>query len=843
MENAAGFTKSSTPFWMRPPDATFAALASGAQGLTADEAAARLAADGPNTDRPVRRISPAVAIARRVLEPLILLLLFAAAVSAAMGDATSAGIIAAIIVGSIALDAIQEGRAARTADALKQSVALTAEVRRDGRFIDIPTADIVAGDVFRVRVGDVVPADALILDVSSFTADEAALTGEPYPVEKHPGIIASRAPAEATNALFRGSIVQTGEATALAVATGGKTLFGAVASVLAEDAAPSPFQRDLRALGLVVARAAGVLSVAVLAVNLLFGRPLIDSLMFAVALAVGLTPELLPMITTVTLSRGAVRMARQRVIVRRLTAIHDLGAMTVLCTDKTGTLTSAEIVLAGSLDARGADDPHIAMLAGLCAALAGDRGAMDGALAAAAPQAAEGWTAQGRIGFNYELRRGSVLAAREGERLLICKGAPEAILAVCDRQRDGSGAIMLDDAARDAIAARLRGLAAQGLRAVAVATKPCAAQVDTLEPGDDSDLIFEGVCTFADPPKASAAAALKRLAAAGVRVKILSGDDPLVVARVAGLVGLTETAVLAGPDLEMLNDDALAARVQGVDLYGRLTPDQKVRVVRALQARGETVGFLGDGVNDAPGIRTADVGLSVDGATGVARAAADMILLAPDLNVVADGVGEGRRTFANILKYVRMGSSSNFGNMLSMAMASLFLPFLPLLATQILLNNLLYDLSEIGIPFDTVDPSDLGRPQRWSMRGIVRYAGIMGPLSSIFDFMTFVVLLDGFHVAAPEFRTGWFLESIATQILVVFLIRTRGAPWRTPPDRWLLVSALCALVVALALPFTLAGRWFGFAAPGAGVLLGMGGITAGYLLAAQWVKRVAAGGH
>lgn len=841
MGHPPGAAESSTPFWTQPQDAVCAALASGAQGLTGSEAAARLASIGPNTDRPVRRLSPVIAIGRRVLEPLILLLLFAAGVSAGMGDATSACIIAAIIIGSIALDAIQEGRAARAAEALRQSVALTAEVRRDGKFVSVPTAEVVPGDVFRVRTGDVIPADALVLEVASFTANEAALTGEPYPVEKRPGPILSHSPAEAANALFRGAIAQTGEATALAVTTGRKTLFGAVASVLAEDSAPSPFQRDLRALGLVVARAAGVLSVAVLAINLLFGRPLIESLMFAVALAVGLTPELLPMITTVTLSRGAVRMARRRVIVKRLTAIHDLGAMTVLCTDKTGTLTSAEIVLAGSLNANGEDDPYIATLAGRCAELAGDRGAMDGALATAAPRAAEGWTAQGRIGFNYERRRGSVLAARAGECVLICKGAPEAILAVCDRRREGGAAPSLDDAARDVITARLNGLAAQGLRAIAVATKPCATPADALVPEDEADLVFEGFCTFADPPKESAAAALKRLAAAGVRVNVLSGDDPLVVARIAGLVGLNADAVLAGPELEMLSDEALAARVQSVALYGRLTPDQKVRVVRALQARGETVGFLGDGVNDAPGIRTADVGLSVDGATGVARAAADMILLAPDLNVVADGVAEGRRTFANILKYVRMGSSSNFGNMLSMALASLFLPFLPLLATQILLNNLLYDLSEIGIPFDTVDPSDLDRPQRWSMRGIVRYAGIMGPLSSVFDGIAFVVLLYGFHVAAPEFRTAWFVESIATQILVVFLIRTRGLPWRTPPDPWLLVSALCALSVALVLPFTIAGRWLAFAVPGAAVLLAMGGITAGYLVAAQLVKRMAAG--
>jgi Mg2+-importing ATPase len=839
--SASSAIKSSKPFWTQPLDAVFAELVSSAQGLAASEAASRLATFGPNTDAPARKTSPFTAIARRFLEPLILLLLFAAGVSAATGDATSASIIAAIIIVSVALDAIQEGRAAKAADALKRSVALKADVKRDGQFLSLPTADVVPGDVFRVRTGDVVPADALVLEVSSFTANEAALTGEPYPVEKRPGATASRSPAEATNALFRGSIAQTGEATALAVATGRKTLFGAVASVLAEDVAPSPFQRDLRALGFVVARAAGVLSVAVLTVNLLFGRPLIQSLMFAVALAVGLTPELLPMITTVTLSRGAVRMARRKVIVKRLASIHDLGAMTVLCTDKTGTLTSAEIVLAGSLDAKGEDDPRISNLAGVCAELAGDRGAMDGALVTAAPRAAAGWTAEGRLGFNYERRRGSVLVERTGERLLICKGAPEAILAVCDRRRDGSASVNLDDEARDTITAKLQNLAAQGFRAVAVATKTCATPGDALAPSDEADLIFEGFCTFADPPKESAGAALKRLAAAGVHVKVLSGDDPLVVARIAGLVGLNADAMLAGPELATLSDDALAVRVQSVDLYGRLTPDQKVRVVRALQARGETVGFLGDGVNDAPGIRIADVGLSVDGATGVARAAADMILLAPDLNVVADGVEEGRRTFANILKYVRMGSSSNFGNMLSMAVASLFLPFLPLLATQILLNNLLYDLSEVGIPFDAVDPSDLSRPQRWNMHGIVRYAGIMGPLSSAFDGLTFVVLLLGFQVAAPEFRTAWFLESIATQILVVFLIRTRGAPWRTPPDRWLLISALCALAMALILPFTILGRWFDFAVPSAAVLMAVAAITVGYLASAQAMKQFAAG--
>lgn len=839
---SAGLEAPAKTFWSRPLAAAFTDLNASANGLAAADAAARLKTYGTNTDVQARSTSVLGAVARRFLEPLILVLLLAAGISAATGDVASAAIIVAIIVVSVALDTIQEGRAARAAEALKQSVALTAEVLRDGQFRTAPAAEVVPGDVFRVRTGDVIPADALIVEVSSFTANEAALTGEPYPVEKRPGVVTASSAAEATNALFRGSVAQTGEATALAVATGRATLFGAVASTLAEDTAPSPFQRDLRSLGFVVARAAGVLSVAVLTVNLLFGRPLVQSLMFAVALAVGLTPELLPMITTVTLSRGAVRMAKRKVIVKRLAAIHDLGAMTVLCTDKTGTLTSAEIVLASSLNAKGQPDPQIARLAGICAELAGDRGAMDAALATAAPGATTGWSAKGRIGFNYERRRGSVLAQGPDQRLLICKGAPEAVLAVCGKRRDGAKAIDLDAAGQKAILAAVQTLAAQGLRAVAVATKACDVAGAALAPGDEADLVFEGFCTFADPPKASAGDAVKRLAAAGVRVKVLSGDDPLVVARIAGLVGLDAAAIMAGPELATLSEDALRARVQAVDLFGRLTPDQKVRVVRALQARGETVGFMGDGVNDAPGIRVADVGLSVDGATGVARAAADMILLAPDLNVVADGVEEGRRTFANILKYVRMGSSSNFGNMLSMAVASLFLPFLPLLATQILLNNLLYDLSEVGIPFDAVDPVELRRPQPWDMRSIVRYAGLMGLLSSLFDGLTFVVLLWGFHANAPAFRTAWFLESIATQILVVFLIRTRGLPWRNRPDRRLLLSALLALAVALAIPFSAIGRWFNFTAPDPAVLLAMGAITVAYLVAAEALKRVAVQG-
>lgn len=836
-------------FWTEAPDALCMRLTCGTTGLSSTEAAERLHRFGPNLDKPPSRSGPIRALLRRLLEPLILMLLVAAGVSAATGDAASAAIIILVIVASIGLDTVQEARASKAAAALREQVALTAEVCRDGVFCTLPTDRIVPGDVFRVRTGDIIPADAVILSSDGFAANEAALTGEPYAVEKRPGAVSSTVAAEATNALFRGAVAQSGEAVALAVATGRATLFGAAAALLAEDSGLSPFQRDLRALGFVIARAAGVLSVAVLAVNLVLGRPLLESLMFAVALAVGLTPELLPMITTVTLSRGAVRMAQRKVIVKRLTAIHDLGAMTVLCTDKTGTLTSAEIVLAGSEDAGGQATRRPAELAAICAELAGDRSWMDTALAAAAPDAADGWSAPSRLGFGYERRRGSVLAERTGEgaaeRLLVCKGAPEAVMDVCTGRRVGEGLAELDAEARAAIAAQLKRHAEQGLRAIAVATRAGTpdgmARTGSLEPEDESGLVLEGFCLFEDPPKPTAAHALARLAAAGVRVKVLSGDDPTVVARVAGELGIDAADMLSGAEVAHLSDDALRVRVRSVNVFGRMTPNQKVRVVRALMADGETVGFLGDGVNDAPGLKLADVGLSVDGATGVARAAADMILLAPDLDVVADGVEEGRRTFANILKYVRMGASSNFGNMLSMAAASLFLPFLPLLATQILLNNLLYDLSEVGIPFDAVDEADLATPQQWDMKGLVRFAAVMGPLSSLFDFLTFGVLLLVLGAGVEAFRTAWFLESIATQVLVVFLIRTRLPLGETPPDRTLIISALGALAVAFVVPLSGIGGWFGFVPLPATTLIAVAGITLVYLACAQRVKRYAVG--
>ena len=830
---------SAPPFWTSPLDGLEKALQSSVAGLSHAEAATRLREIGPNADVAGVQTSLLQSILRRLLEPLSLILLVAGIVSGATGDSVGGTIIVLILVISIGLDTVQEGHAVRAAEVLRKSVALTAEVKRDGVFTQIPVEAVVLGDIVRIRAGDIIPADALIVESTAFTANEAALTGEAFPSEKRAGSVTGLTAREATNAVFRGAVAQTGEAITMVAATGRATVFGGAAAILSEAEGATPFQRDLRAYGLLTAKLTIVLVFVVLTAHMAFGRPVLQSLLFAVALAVGLTPELLPMITTVTLSRGADRMAKRKVIVKRLSSIHDLGAMTVLCTDKTGTLTSAEITLAQSLDPAGTQGPRASVLGAIAANLGSDRGALDAALTAAHPNAAEAWALNAHRAFDFNRRLGTVLATGADGTVLIAKGAPEAILALCTTRNFGGGPTAMNDAERAKVIETVAALAAEALRSVAVASRSWTRKSYDVTAADEIDLTYEGLCVFADPPKPTAAAAIARLETGGVRLKILSGDDPVVVQRLAHLVGLATAEILSGSDIAELSDDALAVRVRSVDIYGRLAPDQKSRLIRALQAGGAMVGYLGDGINDAPALKTADIGLSVAGATGVAQAAADMILLEGDLGVVADGVEEGRRTFANILKYIRMGASSNFGNMLSMAVASLFLPFLPMLPTQILLNNLLYDVSEIGIPFDEVRPEAMAHPQVWDMHSIIRFAAVMGPLSSVFDLLTFGGLIYLFTASPPEFRTAWFLESMATQILVIFIIRTNGRPWRNWPHPILTATSLGALIVAMLVPFTPVGRWFGFVIPPLGLTLALAGVVVVYLICAELLKSVA----
>ncbi|MDH7974715.1 magnesium-translocating P-type ATPase [Sphingomonas sp. AR_OL41] len=830
------------PFWAAAPDQLLTALDASSDGLSTGEAAARLTRDGPNqlATSPRRRIL--VDLLRRLANPLVAILLVAAGIAGATGDMPSFAIIVLVVLLSTALDLIQEHRAEATAEALKCSIALRATVRRDGQSIDLPVREIVAGDVVMLAAGDLVPADGIVLAANSAQANEALLTGEPYPAEKRADpSTAATAMADAHNALFHGTSLIGGTATMLVVATGSRTRFGAIAGSLAGAQPPSAFERGIHQLGFLIVRLTLFLVLFVLLTHLALGRPPLQSFLFAMALAVGLTPELLPMIMTVALSRGAQRMAQAKVVVKRLSSIHDLGQMDILCTDKTGTLTEARIALVGHPGIDGADDERVVDLAAVNARFeTGLRSPLDDALLIhVSGRTLDGWTKLDERPFDFERRRVAVLAEKAGERIEIVKGAPETLLALCTRAQDRSGAIVpLDDALRSQLVALHDDRAAQGLRLLALAWKPAKGQAGIGSDGDDA-LIFAGYCVFVDPPKPSATAAVARLEAAGVRVKVISGDAAPVIQHLVAALALPVDGVLTGEEIAALSDQALGARVEHVDLFARVTPDQKTRIVRALMARGHTVGFIGDGINDAPAIRAADIGLSVEGATDVAREAADMILLDTDLGVLADGVAEGRRTYANIMKYIRMGTSSNFGNMLTMAVASLWLPFLPLTAVQVLINNLIYDMSQIGIPFDNADAGDLARPHGWDMRGLVRFTAIMGPLSSLFDIATIVLLVRVFHVDVATFRAAWFVESMATQILVVFVIRTARPAWLSRPNVAMTATALTGLAVALALPLLPWAAVLGFALPSGAVFGTIALLVLGYLGCSELLKRFA----
>ena len=728
-------------FWAIPQATMLIRLTSAPEGLATVEAERRLAEVGLNTVAERPRLEIAAKIGRRLVEPLVAILLVAALFSGITGDWPGFVIIIGIVAVSVGLDVVQEHRAELAAEHLRDSVAVKALVRRNGQVISLPVERIVPGDVVELTPGCLVPADGILLESRGAQANEALLTGEPYPVAKRTGTCEANSPADAFNAVFAGTAFVAGTASMLVIATGDATRLGGVAASLAVRRPPTAFEKGLHGLGLLILRLTAFLVLFVLLAHLGFQRPPLESFLFAIALAVGLTPELLPMVTTVTLSRGAMRMARKRVVVKRLAAIHDLGAMDVLCTDKTGTLTEARIALADATDPKGASSSHVLCLAALNAGLAsGVPTSLDTAILAASPPP-PGWHALAEAPFDFERRRSAVLCEGEGRRMLVVKGAPEAVLAVCSAVESADGTyLQMNDALRAELLARADGRGAEGLRLLGVAWRAMA-EGETIEGAHtEAELIFAGFCAFLDPLKPSAAAAVARLGALGVRVKIVSGDAAPVLLHLVETLGLPCKGLLTGEEIEELDHSGLVARVQDVDLYARVSPDQKRRVILALKALGHTVGFIGDGINDAPAIHAADAGLSVDGATEVARAAADLILLAPDLGVLAEGVEEGRRTYANIMKYVRMGTSSNFGNMFSMAVASLMIPFLPLLPAQILLNNLLYDLSEMGIPFDAVDAEDTAKPHGWDMAAVLRFTLVMGPLSSVFDLTTFGVL-------------------------------------------------------------------------------------------------------
>jgi Mg2+-importing ATPase len=830
------------PYWSQDASTLLESLGSAPGGLSAREAAERLAAGASRPIHEAAEVSAAALLLRQFQSPLVLILVFAAAVSLLLREWVDASIILAIVLGSALLSFSQEFRASSAVAELRRRLALTAKVRRDGEVRAVPFAELVPGDVVLLAAGDLVPADARVLQCKDLLVSEAPLTGESFPVEKRSGSIAPATPlAGRVNIVFLGASVRSGQGEALVVRTGRDTEFGAVAARLRKPAPPSDFARGLQQFGTMLLRVMLLIVVFVLMVNQLLGRPFIDSLLFAVALAVGLSPELLPAIVSVTLSAGARALARRGVIVRRLEAIENLGSMTVLCTDKTGTLTEGTIELQGWVDVLGGPSDRVAELAFVNARLeTGIENPLDQAVVRAGQArglTAGGWRKLGEIPYDFTRKRLTVAAAPEGAGpLLVTKGAFDQVLAVCASVRTPEGERPLDGPWRERLGDWFRARGEEGLRVLALATREAPVK-DGYGVADEAGMRLEGFLLFMDPPKPEAAATVRQLAGLGVTVKVISGDNRHVAAHVARALDIPVTGVLTGAQIARMKPEALWARAERTTLFVEVDPEQKERIVRALQRRGHAVGYLGDGINDAPALHAADVGVSVDTAVDVARESADVVLLRRDLEVLRQGIEGGRRTFANTVKYICITTSANFGNMVSMALATPLLPFLPLLPKQILLNNFLSDFPSLAISSDRVDADQIARPQRWGIRQIQRFMVTFGLISSVFDLASFALLVWVFRAGPAGFRTAWFTLSVLTELAVVMVLRTHGPAWRSRPSGLLLWTTVAVGALALALPY-LDGlaKVFGFVALGPGLIAAVLAIVAAYVAATEAAK-------
>jgi len=812
------------------------ALGTTEEGLTSEDAATRRRTYGANV-LVSRRVTVFGVLVRQFRNPLLILLLAAAAVSAATGDVADGGIIAAIVVLSVGLGFVNEYRSEVAVAALHANIRHEALAWRDGaqRLVDL--RDLVPGDVVALRVGDLVPADVRLMEANGLECDEAVLTGESTAATKTIEPASSDSAVDLPACAFMGTVVHQGSGRAVVVATGSATAFGKIAVGLGERQAETAFQAGLRGFSRLLVRVAAVLTISIFVINVAFSRPLLEALLFSLAIAIGITPQLLPAIVSVSLAAGSRELARRRVLVKRLVTIEDLGNIEVLFTDKTGTLTEGAITFDQNLDPAGQAAIAPLVLGLVCneatMTATGPVGgnALDLALWSAAATAlgpsADGPSAYQRLGllpFDHDRQLASVVArTAHGDTLLVTKGAPEAVLSRC--------------ADLPALAHQtLDRLFADGARVVAVATRDAPGLVHP-GPGDERDLHLAGFLTFVDRPKADVGASIAKLDHLGIAVKIITGDNGTVAAKVCRDIGLEVHQVLSGVDLERLGDDELASAIPRTTVFARVGPDQKARIIKVARRTGADVAFLGDGVNDAVALHAADVGISVESATDVAKDAADIVLLDKDLGVLADGVMEGRRIFANTLKYVLMATSSNFGNMFSAAGASLFLSFLPMLPSQILLNNLLYDVGQLAIPTDHVDAEVLARPAAWDIAFVRRFMSVFGPVSSIFDFMTFFVMLAVLHANHAEFRSGWFVESLATQTLVVFVIRTRRVPFiRSRPSLPMIVTPVTCAAVGAALPFTPLADVLGFTALPLSFFLILIGMIATYLVLVEVAK-------
>jgi len=835
-------TDNGDPYWARPADELAEELGSTPGGLSMAAAEARLGTAGPNRLGHQDGHPAIAAFARQFRSPLVLILIFAAVVSALVGEGSEAAIIAVIVLASCVLSFTQEYGASRAMAALTARIARKANVLRDGKETPVAVEEIVPGDVIVLSAGNLIPADGVLLEACDCNVSESALTGETFPVVKAPGASSPNAQLGArSNAVFTGTSVRSGTATMLAVRTGERTEFASIAAAISRSVPETEFNHGIRRFGYLMTQVMLAIVIVVFFANLLLERPPIDSLLFSLALAVGLTPELLPAIISVTLARGARTMAAGGVIVRRLDAVENLGSMDLLCTDKTGTLTEGVIHLDACMNPDGEASEQVRLWAFLNATLqSGMANPLDEAIAAGRRDGGDlgRYAKADEIPYDFVRKRLSVVVRQEGEEadLLICKGAVRNVVDACSSIIDKRGTRPLDEEAAKAVDDRVRDWGTQGYRVLGVAVRHLRRK-ESHTREDEAELAFAGFLLFLDPPKPGMAETLKALAARGIRVKMISGDNRYVATHLARAIGLPHRNVLTGGELAELTKDALFARAARTDIFAEIDPNQKESIIAALRRRGHVVGYLGDGINDAPALHEADIGISVDSAVDVAREAADMILLKRDLGVVLRGVDDGRATFANTMKYIAITTSANFGNMISMAFASLFLPFLPLLAPQILLNNLLSDVPSLAIATDNVDAQQTRTPRHWDIGYVRRFMIAFGLVSSAFDFVTFGFLILVAGAAEQVFQTGWFVESLITELAIVMIVRTRKPFWKSRPSGLLSRLTLAVGVLAIAIPYLPGAGWFGFVPLPAPIMAGLIAITLAYLAASEATKR------
>jgi Mg2+-importing ATPase len=812
-----------------PAEAVYARLKTGPQGLTADEAATRLRENGPNVVAADGRKSVWLLLWHAFINPLVLLLAALATISVVTGDLRSAVVMSLMIVLGVSIKLIQEGKADNAAAKLKAMITVTAAALRDNEVRELPVSELVVGDMVKLAAGDMIPADVRIVSAKDLFVIQGSLTGESFPVEKFEVDKGSPAtsPFELDNIAFLGTSVESGTALAVIAAAGTETYIGSMAQTLAEQPEQTAFDRGIARFTWLMLRFMLVMVPLVFVINWVTKGSWHEAFFFALAVAVGLTPEMLPMIVTVCLSKGALAMAREKVIVKRINAIQNLGAMDVLCTDKTGTLTMDRVILERHCDVVLNEDDGVLALAYLNSYFqTGLKNVLDRAVLnhrevhehAVVPRFAK----IDEIPFDFQRRVMSVVVRTpEGKDRIISKGAPEAIFPRCKNFELDGELFSMENILIVELQEEYERLSRDGFRVLAIASKdvPPKAAVGTnrtpYTQSDECDLVLNGYVAFLDPPKETAAAAIAMLQQHGISVKVVTGDNDLVARKICKEVGLSTDCVLVGADVQRMSDQELVAAAERTTLFARVSPADKQRIIKALQAGRHTVGFMGDGINDAPALRAADVGISVDTAVDIAKESADMILLEKSLLVLEQGVMEGRKVFANILKYVRMGASSNFGNMFSVLGASVIVPYLPMMPIQILTNNLLYDLSQTAIPTDDVDPDQIAKPRPWDIGSLTKFILFIGPCSSVFDYTTFFMMLYVFNcwavTKAPLFQTGWFVESLLTQTLIIHVIRTNKIPFIQSRASWPLIATTAAIMsVGVLLPMTQLGSYLGF---------------------------------